>query len=86
MMKSSHVNPEEAVAAALDLRAEAAVAMHFGTFDLSDEALNEPPKRFLQAAKDQGLGKKTRGFSKSAKLASFKLTGKTLKKKAVSAD
>lgn len=56
MMKSSHVNPEEAVAAALDLRAEAAVAMHFGTFDLSDEALNEPPKRFLQAAKDQGLG------------------------------
>ena len=55
MMKASHVNPEEAVAAAL-IWIRSAVAMHFGTFDLSDEALAEPPKRFLQAAKEQGLG------------------------------
>lgn len=56
MMKSSHINPEEAVATALDLAAQSAVAMHFGTFDLSDEALDEPPERFLRAARDQGLG------------------------------
>ena len=56
MMKSSHINPEEAVTTALDLAAQSAVAMHFGTFDLSDEALDEPPKRFLRAARDQGLG------------------------------
>ena len=50
MMQDSHMNPEEAVRAAGDLDAGKAVAMHFGTFDLSDEALDEPPRRFLEAA------------------------------------
>ena len=56
MMKASHINPEEAVTTALDLAAQSAVGMHFGTFDLSDESLDEPPRRFLRAAEDQGLG------------------------------
>lgn len=55
MMKSSHMNPEEAIQAALDLRAEKAVAMHFGTFNLSDEPLSEPPSRFKAAAKGTAL-------------------------------
>jgi N-acyl-phosphatidylethanolamine-hydrolysing phospholipase D len=50
MMSESHMNPEEAVRAAVDLRARRAVAMHFGTFDLSDEPLAEPPRRFKDAA------------------------------------
>jgi N-acyl-phosphatidylethanolamine-hydrolysing phospholipase D len=49
------MNPEEAITAALDLRAQVALAMHFGTFDLSDEPLQQPPIRFRQAAKVQGL-------------------------------
>lgn len=56
MMKFSHLDPEEAVRAALDLRAERALAMHYGTFDLSDEPLGEPPRRFRAAAEQQGLG------------------------------
>lgn len=56
MMAASHMNPEEAVKAAVDLRARKAVAMHFGTFDLSDEPLDEPPRRFVQAADHAGLG------------------------------
>jgi N-acyl-phosphatidylethanolamine-hydrolysing phospholipase D len=56
MMQDSHMNPEEAVRAALDLTAEKAVAMHFGTFDLSDEPLDEPPRRFLEAAEKSRLG------------------------------
>ncbi len=56
MMKASHMNPEEAVRAAVDLRAEHALAMHYGTFDLSDEPLDEPPKRFLEAARKSRLG------------------------------
>lgn len=56
MMRASHINPEEAVTTALDLRARSVVAMHFGTFDLSDEPLDEPPRRFLRAANNQGLG------------------------------
>lgn len=42
--------PEEALRAAADLRAKTAVAIHFGTFDLTDEPLDEPPERFLSAA------------------------------------
>jgi N-acyl-phosphatidylethanolamine-hydrolysing phospholipase D len=56
MMRESHMNPEEAVRAAQDLRAETAVAIHFGTFDLSDEPLDEPPRRFREAAVDSELG------------------------------
>ena len=56
MMRSSHMNPEEALRAAIDLRAKRAVAMHFGTFDLSDEPLSEPPLRFKAAAQQSVLG------------------------------
>jgi len=55
-MKDSHMNPEEAVQAAIDLRARTAVAMHYGTFKLSDEPLDEPPKRFKKAASEGALG------------------------------
>jgi N-acyl-phosphatidylethanolamine-hydrolysing phospholipase D len=50
MMKSSHMDPEEAIRAVVDLDAREAIAIHFGTFDLSDEPLDEPPRRFLAAA------------------------------------
>jgi len=55
MMHAVHVNPEEAVQVALDVRATRAVGMHFGTFDLTDEPLDEPPTRFLAAAARHGL-------------------------------
>ena len=50
MMQPSHMNPEEAFQAARDLGAKRALAMHFGTFDLSDEPLDEGPRRFRAAA------------------------------------
>ncbi|MFT4853758.1 MAG: N-acyl-phosphatidylethanolamine-hydrolyzing phospholipase D [Candidatus Azotimanducaceae bacterium] len=56
MMRSSHMNPEEALRAAIDLRTKQAVAIHFGTFDLSDEPLSEPPQRFKTAAQESKLG------------------------------
>ena len=55
MMRESHLNPEEAVRVAVDLRAKRAIAMHFGTFDLSDEPLDEPPRRFREAADESSL-------------------------------
>jgi N-acyl-phosphatidylethanolamine-hydrolysing phospholipase D len=45
IMRFVHLNPEEAVQAALDVRASHVVGMHFGTFDLTDEPLDEPPRR-----------------------------------------
>ncbi|MFW2421336.1 MAG: MBL fold metallo-hydrolase [Porticoccaceae bacterium] len=56
MMRTSHTNPEEALQAAVDLRANKAIGIHFGTFDLSDEALEEPPQRFKAAALESTLG------------------------------
>ena len=50
MMVASHMNPEEAYKAAVDLGASKALGVHYGTFDLSDEPLAEPAQRFLQAS------------------------------------
>jgi N-acyl-phosphatidylethanolamine-hydrolysing phospholipase D len=55
MMQPVHLNPEEAVAAALALRAETIVPIHFGTFDLTDEPPGEPPRRFRAALAAAGI-------------------------------
>jgi L-ascorbate metabolism protein UlaG (beta-lactamase superfamily) len=44
-MEPQHISPEEAGAAFLQLRARIFVAMHWGTFQLTDEPLDEPPGR-----------------------------------------
>ncbi len=44
-MSKQHMNPEEAVQAFEDLGAARFVAMHWGTFKLTDEPLDEPPQR-----------------------------------------
>lgn len=49
-MKDAHMNPEEAVLAHLDLQAKHSIGMHFGTFKLTDEAIDTPLKD-LQLAK-----------------------------------
>ena len=41
----SHITPEQAVKAYLDLQAKFMVPMHWGMFRLSDEPLDEPPSR-----------------------------------------
>jgi N-acyl-phosphatidylethanolamine-hydrolysing phospholipase D len=55
MMRAVHVTPEEAVRAALQVRARTVLGMHWGTFDLADEPLDEPPRRFLAEAARRGL-------------------------------
>jgi N-acyl-phosphatidylethanolamine-hydrolysing phospholipase D len=50
-----HTTPEEALRVGLDVRARRIVAMHFGTFDLGDEPLDEPPQRFRAEAERLGL-------------------------------
>jgi N-acyl-phosphatidylethanolamine-hydrolysing phospholipase D len=55
IMAPVHLDPQEAVEAALALGASHVVGMHFGTFDLSDEPLDEPPRRFLAEATRRGL-------------------------------
>jgi N-acyl-phosphatidylethanolamine-hydrolysing phospholipase D len=47
IMKSVHTTPEEAVQAFLDLDAQILLGIHWGTFDLAEEPLEEPPQRLL---------------------------------------
>jgi L-ascorbate metabolism protein UlaG (beta-lactamase superfamily) len=54
-MKDSHVNPEEAVQIALDLKTAHSFGMHWGTFTLTDEPVLEPPVRLEKALIDQNL-------------------------------
>jgi L-ascorbate metabolism protein UlaG (beta-lactamase superfamily) len=54
-MGSQHMNPEEAVQAFEDLGARYFVAMHWGTFKLTDEPLDEPPVRLEAEWKKRGL-------------------------------
>ena len=55
IMRFVHMNPEEAMQAAVDLHAGIAVGMHYGTFDLTEEPLDEPPRRFHAAASQHAL-------------------------------
>jgi L-ascorbate metabolism protein UlaG (beta-lactamase superfamily) len=41
-MKDQHINPDEAVRAHLDLHSRLSVGMHFGTFRLTDEGIDDP--------------------------------------------
>ena len=42
-MRRQHMNPDDAVRAFVDLGARLLAAMHWGTFKLTDEPLDEPP-------------------------------------------
>ena len=48
-MKDIHMNPAEAVQAHLDLGAKQSLGMHFGTFQLTTEAIDEPLRALSDA-------------------------------------
>jgi N-acyl-phosphatidylethanolamine-hydrolysing phospholipase D len=54
-MRDHHINPEEAVQAHTELRSKKSVAMHWGTFMLTDEPLDEPPVRLKKAMGEKGV-------------------------------
>lgn len=53
LLRRRHLNPEEAVRAALQLRAGFVMPCHFGTYRLSMEPMAEPLQRFARATRGQ---------------------------------
>jgi L-ascorbate metabolism protein UlaG (beta-lactamase superfamily) len=55
IMRASHTSPEEALRAFADVRGEHFVPIHWGTFDLAEEPLDEPPQRLVTEARRLNL-------------------------------
>lgn len=58
--RAVHTSPEEALQAFLDLDAGAMVPMHYNTFRLGREPMEEPLPRLLRAADKAGVGDRVR--------------------------
>ena len=54
-MKDVHMNPAEAVQAHLDLEAVQSIGMHFGTFQLTTEGIDEPLRALEQACRARNV-------------------------------
>ena len=55
-MESAHMNPSEAVAVHNDVNSKLSVGMHWGTFQLTDEAREDPVRDLELASRKAGLG------------------------------
>jgi L-ascorbate metabolism protein UlaG (beta-lactamase superfamily) len=53
--RAVHTSPEEALQAFIDLKADVMIPMHYGTFRLGREPMDEPLPRLLRAAERAGL-------------------------------
>ena len=54
-LRNQHIDPTEAVQIHQDLHARQSIGIHWGTFELTDEALDEPPKALARARQAAGI-------------------------------
>lgn len=58
-MHPQHMDPADAVRLFGELRCQRAFGMHWGVFELADEALDDPPDCLQKETQRQGIGEKT---------------------------
>jgi len=54
-MKDQHMNPDDAAMAHLDLQSRQSLAMHFETFQMTDEAFGEPREALARALQERQI-------------------------------
>ncbi len=54
-MQGIHMGPQEAVQAHIDLKTEISIPIHFGTFQLSDETVDQPVRELLREMQRRGV-------------------------------
>ena len=70
-MQAVHMNPAEAVQAHLDVEASESIGMHFGTFQLTTEGIDEPVRALDEACEARGVPRsrfRTLEFGESVRL------------------
>jgi len=55
MLKDVHMDPQEAIKASQDLHSHYSMGIHFGTFELGDEDLDDPPKELAEDEEDDHI-------------------------------
>jgi L-ascorbate metabolism protein UlaG (beta-lactamase superfamily) len=71
-MQAVHMNPAEAVQAHLDLEASESIGMHFGTFRMTSEGIDEPLRALEEACRAKNIPRsqfQTLRFGDSVRLA-----------------
>lgn len=58
-MAAQHTDPDDAIQIMLDLGAQAAIGMHWGTFKLTDEPWEDPALRLAAGLQERGLAKES---------------------------
>lgn len=58
-MRDQHMNPEDAVKAHMDLNSKKSFAIHFETFQMTDEGYEEPRQELLRQLSLKSLGKES---------------------------
>lgn len=66
--RAVHTSPEEALRAFRDLGADVMVPMHFGTFRLGREPMEEPPVRLMVEAQRMGVADRVRVLTEGERL------------------
>ena len=70
-MKAVHMNPDEAMQAHADLQAQQSLAMHYGTFPMAMEGIDEPLRRLEEARRASGVDEtafRALGFGESLRV------------------